>query len=1073
MLKASFISQAAFLLKSIQNLDSQLSIFVTLSDNESKLLKQELLILNPNMDVHIFPSKEVLPYDLFSTPSSIRQQRISILRKRKEISGILLCPLNVLTELFPPKSFLDATKKIKVNQNLSILDVKKSLDALGYNYVDKVAATNEYASRGGILDFFSQGHSLPTRIEFFNDEVESIRLFDPISQISVKHVDEVGVFDGEDVPVLDKNISYFINSWRKNFDKYDERECEVFQKYINKVLAEGYENYLPLFFEDKLTSWFDLFDKNQIFLNEEISNPMLNDCYNQIFLNYTSIQDHKFPRLEPEYLYFSGKDLGDKLNQLPRIKSNIPIKSFQGKSWDEILLNLNLAKDIQLITATISSVDDNSINLLNLSSFRPIWDFDTKKIYLHREFLTSQTYIDNKSNSDNLIFSNKVDIEEVKFQDGQLLIHEDYGLGVSQGLDILNLNSHSEECLKILFADDEILYLPLRSLYKISAYPDRNVKEVILDSLSSKKFIQKKESIKRDIYDSAVYFLQTQAKRSLAIAHRLVLPKEEYGKFNDTFPYELTKDQTICIEQIVKDLNLLKPMDRVICGDVGFGKTELAMRAAFISSFNSKQTLLAVPSTILCDQHFESFVERFVDFPVRIAALSRRKTEKEKNQIITDFNDFKIDILIGTHALFNEDINLSNTALLILDEEHRFGAKQKDLIKSKCERLHILSMSATPIPRTMNQVFSGLKDFSYLYTPPNNRLSVHTYKHIESSDVLKIAISREISRSGQIFVVQNNILKHDQLKKYLLTLMPDLSIASAHGKLKNSEIKATMQAFKNGSVDVLICTTIVEMGIDIPNANTMIVLDSHKFGLAQLHQLRGRIGRSTKQGYCYYLTPTDETTNNSKLRLDSLLNHSALGSGYFIAQEDLEIRGAGELLGEKQSGHINSLGMSLYLSLLKDAVKTINNKHETYNPILIELDFNDHSLIPKDFMPSPSERLKFYQRLNQAKNLEDLEKIETAMKDIGGKLPLDIENLLEDHKLKLILVELGIHKVTTAVKNIHIKFDKNISDMIYNKLLSKDLRDKFSLKYLEDNKVSIYYGDEARSQFKSFIACLS
>ena len=1072
MLKPSFYSQAAILLNNIEN-NTDLNIFITSNDNESRLLSQEILLLNSDIEIHIFPSKEILPYDLFSSPKSIRQQRTEILRKRNQLEGILLCPFSVITELFPPKSFIDAGQLIELNQNISIRETQKSLELFGYQNVDRVLHPNEYALRGGILDFFSQAHAYPVRLEFFGDEVESIRYFDPSSQSSIKQITNTSICDGEDIPILDKNIEYFINAWRNEFSQYDERECDVFQNYLNKKLAEGFENYLPLYFEDSLISIFELFKNKNFFINELVTDIVIDNFYDDIYSRYHSCQDHKFPRLSPEKLFCSKNKIMMHLESIKPIQNINDLSNIHSKSWDDIVSSLEQFADTEVITASISSLDDPSIDYINHATFRPLKDSNTNKLFIHKEYLSAQIYLESNVASNALVFSERVDIEEVKFQDGQLVIHEDYGLGLCRGLDLLNLNSHSEECLKILFDEDELLYLPLRSLHKISRFPDHSDKAITLDSLSSKKFSQKKESIKKDIYDSAVYFLETQAKRSVAQAFRLKLPSEDYQKFDQDFPFTPTKDQTTCIDQIIHDLNLIKPMDRVICGDVGFGKTEVAMRAAFIACYNNRQTLMIVPSTLLCDQHFESFTERFANFPVTISSLSRRKTEKEKKGLIEKFNNGEIDILIGTHALFNETLKYTNTALLILDEEHRFGAKQKDLIKSKCERLHILSMSATPIPRTMNQIFTGLKDFSYLYTPPNNRLSVHTYKHVESNNVLITAIDRETTRSGQVFIVQNNIQKHDALKHHILSLLPNITIASAHGKLTNQKIKSTMQGFKSGVVDVLICTTIVEMGIDIPNANTMIVLDSHKFGLAQLHQLRGRVGRSTKQGYCYYLVPTEDTSKDSQLRLNSLLNNSALGSGYFIAQEDMEIRGAGELLGDKQSGHIHTLGMSLYLSLLKDAVKTINNEIELPNASQVDLDFNDHSLIPNEFIPSPNERLKYYQKLNLATSEEDISEIANALKDIGGKLPKEIEHLLDDHKLKLLLITLGINKVTTAIKNIHIKFDENISDIIYSRLLNKELRDKFSIKYLEDNKISIGYDKEARSQFKLFINSLS
>ena len=1072
MLKPSFYSQAEILLNNIDS-NAGLNIFICANDNETRLLSNEILLLKPDQEIHIFPSKEILPYDLFSSPKSVRQQRSEILRKRNKLGGLLLCPFSVITELFPPKSFIDAGQLIELNQNISIQDTQKSLELFGYQNVDRVLHPNEYALRGGILDFFSQAHAYPVRLEFFGDEVESIRYFDPSSQSSIKQISNTSICDGEDIPILDKNIEYFINAWRKEFSQYDERECDVFQSYINKKLAEGFENYLPLYFEDSLISIFDLFENKNFFFNELVTNRVIDNFYDDIYSRFNSSQDHKFPRLLPEKLFCSKNKILMYLESIKPIQNIDNLNNIHLKSWEEIVSSLDQFGDAEVITASISSLDDPSIDYINHTTFRPLRDLNVNKLFIHKEYLSSQMYLESNVATDAVVFSDRVDIEEVKFQDGQLVIHEDYGLGLCKGLDLLNLNSHTEECLKILFDEDEILYLPLRSLHKISRFPNHSDKDITLDSLSSKKFSQKKESIKKDIYDSAVYFLETQAKRSVAQAFRLKLPSENYQKFDQDFPFTLTKDQTTCIDQIIHDLNLIKPMDRVICGDVGFGKTEVAMRAAFIACYNNRQTLMVVPSTILCDQHFESFIERFANFPVTINCLSRRKTDKEKKELIEKFNNGEIDILIGTHALFNEALKYTNTALLILDEEHRFGAKQKDLIKSKCERLHILSMSATPIPRTMNQIFTGLKDFSYLYTPPNNRLSVHTYKHVESNNVLTTAIDREITRSGQVFIVQNNIQKHDALKHHIHALLPNISIASAHGKLTNQEIKSTMQGFKSGLVDVLICTTIVEMGIDIPNANTMIVLDSHKFGLAQLHQLRGRVGRSTKQGYCYYLVPTEDTSKDSQLRLNSLLNNSALGSGYFIAQEDMEIRGAGELLGDKQSGHIHTLGMSLYLSLLKDAVKTINNETELPNASQVDLDFNDHSLIPNEFIPSPNERLKFYQKLNLVTNEEDISEIANTLKDIGGKLPKEIEHLLDDHKMKLLLITLGINKVTTAIKNIHIKFDENISDIIYSRLLNKELRDRFSIKYLEDNKISIGYDKEARSQFKLFVNSLS
>ena len=514
-------------------------------------------------------------------------------------------------------------------------------------------------------------------------------------------------------------------------------------------------------------------------------------------------------------------------------------------------------------------------------------------------------------------------------------------------------------------------------------------------------------------------------------------------------------------------------MNRVICGDVGFGKTEVAMRATNLVAYNQKQIIILCPSTVLVSQHLETFKIRFKNFPYLIEGLSRHKTVKEKNNIISNFNNKKIDILIGTHALLNSEIDFSNVGLLVIDEEHRFGTKQKEFIKSKQTGIHILSLSATPIPKTLNYIFSGLKDFSYLYSPPSNRISTKTFVKVHENQIIKSSIQREVSRNGQVFYVTNDISQHERSKAYLLELMPNLRIGIAHGQLKKSEIKQEMNAFSTGELDVLICTTIVEMGLDIPNANTIIVDNAHRFGLAQLHQLRGRVGRSSKQAYCYYLIPDKHIPKHADNRLEALSRHSALGAGYFIAQEDLELRGAGQFLGEKQSGHIEEIGLTLYLSILKDCINQLKGIDDK-NKIDFEINLGDKSLIPEQYLPSMTDRLKYYRKISACKNVEDIKKISKDLVDQCGKLPTAVKNLLYDAEIALTATEIGISNIYLNRNNfLQFKFIKPISDENFKKFMELMNSNLYEFKLNAENKINLKLkSNDARQQIKSFINAL-
>ena len=689
---------------------------------------------------------------------------------------------------------------------------------------------------------------------------------------------------------------------------------------------------------------------------------------------------------------------------------------------------------------------------------RPIYLIDKNTYLIHNENINNNVPIKNiDEDKSRYLEFNKV------FNENEYVIHEDYGLGIYQGLEVVEANNKPSEYIKIIYANNENLYVPLNNINKISSYHKKDFSlNLDLDSLSSTKWLLKKEKAQKRSVDHAAEILDIESRRLKSFSSSLTVDSKSLIEFENDFPFTPTPDQISAFKSIKKDLSLIKPMNRVLCGDVGFGKTEVAMKAAFVSVSSNKQVIVITPSTILCDQHYDSFLKRYINFGVTVKKLNRFVSAKDKNNIINEFNLGNIDILISTHIIFNNNINFMNVGLLIIDEEHKFGIKQKNFIKDKQENIHILYLSATPIPRTMNMVFSGLKDFSFLQTAPSNRLSIKSFLKVQTNQLIKEALTREKSRGGQCFIVQNDIDKINNIENEINYLLPDFKLGIAHGKLNKKEIKKVMTEFKSGLLDGLICTTIVEMGLDIPNANTMIIINSQRFGLSQLHQLRGRIGRSDKQGYCYFLIPDIEIPKVSKTRLDSIIRNSNLGEGFLIAQEDLEIRGGGEMLGDKQSGHINSVGMSLYLSMLKEAIESnkINIKDINLRP---DVNFYDSSFISSTYLPSPIERLKVYRKLDKAESYKDIIKIKDSLIDRCGTMPNEAKNLIEDKKIQIRINNSGIKSIKSNSNNTNFYLSESINDKTLENLLLLVAKNKEKYLINKDNKF-IFKCDETNSE---------
>ena len=1053
---------------------------VTRDAKESEYLYNVLNIFAPKDNVFLFPESEILPYDHFSMPEKVIKDRFQIINKISKQKHIVVVSIKSLFERYPVKEYFESFNKFTIKDNISVKSLIEIIESLNYSKKVNVESINEYAIRGGIIDIFSPIYENPLRIEIFDDTIESIRFFNIESQLSIKNIEHFSISKGSIFSLDENKIDLFISRWRDYFHNYDERFCSLFQNIKNGIIPEGIEVYFPLLF-NKTSQFKDLFPKNTFLTFEDLV-PEIENYSNFIEERFDDEHyDQKRPILRPNDSFIEKKDVTEILNKSLMISA--PKLEIKPESFDELikiigsdrykenfLIVTSLNTEIQKIkkmtsinTKIIDKYDDlnKGVNIMVGLPIRPFFDGSKNTYIFHKEQLEGSDYLNVINKKINTIESKERDFSLFKIKD--LVVHENYGLGKYDGLEIVDANDTKNEYIKIIYANKEILYVPLSNINKITGYHKKNIEtEAALDSLSSTKWkIKKNKALKRSV-DHAAEILDIEARRQKSLSPSLRIDDLSLNEFNDDFPFDETNDQLIAFESIRKDIQLLKPMNRVLCGDVGFGKTEVAMRAAYTSVFSNKQVVVICPSTILCDQHFNSFLKRFNKFPVNIKKLNRHNSLKDKNEIISRYNSNEVDILITTHIIFNNDVDFNNTGLLIIDEEHKFGIKQKNYIKDKQTNIHILYLSATPIPRTMNMVYAGLKDFSFLQTPPANRTNIKSFLKIQTSQLIKEALSREKSRNGQCFILQNDISKMDSIKNEINEILPDFRVGIAHGKLNKNEILKAMTDFQMGNIDGLICTTIVEMGLDIPNANTMIIMNAQNFGLAQMHQLRGRVGRSEKQGYCYFMVPTMEIPKLSLSRLNSVIKHSRLGEGFLIAQEDLEIRGGGEMLGEKQSGHIENVGMSMYLSMLKTA---LNNTNEINNNVDIEVNFYDSSFIDSRYLPSPIERLKIYRKINQAQTHEDIKLIQNNLIDRCGKMPEEVVNLIDNKKIILMIKGLGIKSIKSNSINTNFFLDDSIKDEVLNNLLGLVKIDPQKYSITNQNKF-IYKFNELKSNIR-------
>lgn len=1039
-------------------------LLVVTTDTHSALrLEREIpFFLTETIPVIHFPDWETLPYDIFSPLSEIVSKRLQTLYQiHHQTRGILIVPVSTLLQrLSPHTSILAQCFQLELGDTLNLDQIRRQLDGLGYQSVSNVHQHGEFSIRGAILDLFPMGHATPFRIELFDQEVESIRTFDVESQCSIDKVPSIRLFPAREFPMDDVGINSFRNQFRDAFPNISNRNT-LYQDVSKGLAPAGIEYYLPLFVESTECLLDYLPDATVIrhgemeaaaaqFLGQanqryqqrlgDIERPVLSvdqlfmpldellsqlDPFPGVQLNYQSKPNNDEPALlQPTHnppdlalkqllqtsnhrVLFMAESAGHRESMLSQLQKH-QIRPKAADSWKSFLASDDSP---QIIVGPV----DHSIELADISLITE------DRLLGHRAQQRRR-----RKQSASREFEHVIrDLTELEV--GAPVIHQEHGVGRYQGLQRLEVGGVDTEFLMLSYAQDDKLYVPVASLNCISRYTGASPDTAPLHKLGSGQWEKARKKAISRIRDVAAELLDIHARRAARLGQSLETDSEDYDRFARDFPFEETADQATAIEQTLADQASKQPMDRVICGDVGFGKTEVAMRAAFIATQNNTQVAVLVPTTLLAQQHHQNFSDRFADWPVRVEVLSRFVTRKQQEQIISDVANGKVDILIGTHKLLQKSVRYKQLGLVIIDEEQRFGVRHKEYFKSLRSEVDVLTLTATPIPRTLNMALSGLRDISIIASPPPNRHAIQTFVTQWHDPLIQEACLREIKRGGQVFFLHNDIDSMPRIEADLARLIPEARIQHAHGQMRERELEQIMLDFYHQRFNILVCTTIIENGIDLPSANTILINRADKLGLSQLHQLRGRVGRSHHRAYAYMIVPPPTLmTADAKKRIAAIEASDGLGAGFTLSTHDMEIRGAGELLGDDQSGEIQEIGYTLYTELLERAVAALKSGQQPeldapldHGP---EIDLQLTALIPDDYLPDVHLRLVMYKRIANAQHEDELRDLQIEMIDRFGLLPAPVQRLFSMAELKLLAAAIGVEKLDAGAKQGRVIF---------------------------------------------------
>ncbi len=1053
-------------------------VTVITQDTASALQLQRILSQLTTQNVQSFPDWETLPYDNFSPHEDIISQRLSALfALQQNPQGIFILPINQLMQRLCPPSFLQQNVfLVKKGEKLDLMALRQKLTQAGYRAVEQVLSHGEYAVRGALLDLFPMGSEKPFRLDFFDDEVDSIRTFDVDTQRTLMEIAEIRLLPAHEFPSDEQSIETFRANFRQRFPEIRRDAEHIYQQVSKGTLVAGIEYWQTLFFTEGLATFFDYFPANTLFIdwaeNQEKGQQFWQDTKAR-FENRRV--DPMRPLLAPEDIWLTLEEVNKALKKFPRVtltkekasrqsvkKQNLPVSplpditlqaqqknplqalehfltSFKGEvifvaesaGRRETLLELLAPLKLQL--KTIKSLDEaqgNDFSLWVSPLEQGFMIEQTPKIAIicERELLGAK--VQNRRSKNHTINPDTLIRNLAELKIGQAVVHLEQGIGRYQGLTFIENAGVMAEFLVLAYADNAKLYVPVSHLHLISRYVGGSDEQAPLHKLGSDNWAKSRAKAVEKIRDVAAQLLDVYAQREIKQGFAFHYDKQEFQQFSATFPFEETEDQARAINAVISDMTQAKAMDRLVCGDVGFGKTEVAIRAAFLAVMNHKQVALLVPTTLLAKQHYETLRDRFADLAVNVAMLSRFNSSKAEKQILADVAEGKVDILVGTHKLLQNDVKFHDLGLLIIDEEHRFGVRQKEKIKALRANVDILTLTATPIPRTLNMAMNGIRDLSVISTPPARRLTVKTFVREWDERLIREAILREILRGGQVYYLHNDVASIENCAENLAKIVPEARITVGHGQMRKQELERVMTDFHHQRFNVLVCSTIIETGIDIPTANTMIIERADKFGLAQLHQLRGRVGRSHHQAYAYMLVPPAKLmTKDAQKRLEALESLDTLGAGFLLATQDLEIRGAGELLGDEQSGQIESIGFSLYMELLENAIKALKaGKEPTLNELTAqqtEIDLHLPALIPESYIGDVNMRLSFYKRIASAEDENTLDELKVELIDRFGLLPQACKNLMAITALRLKMRPLQVKRLQVNEKGGLIEFSAN------------------------------------------------
>ncbi|OTM47175.1 transcription-repair coupling factor [Acinetobacter pittii] len=1067
-------SSAALLFKEIAVQHSSLLVVVARNNQHVAQLESEFEFYG--IKPTIFPDWEILPYDRLSPHQDIVSERLAILSNMPQ-KGVLLISASTLAQRVAPYSWvLGEHFDIRVGQKFDLEQQKLRLVQAGYHLVDTVYDHGEFAVRGSIMDIFASGQDAPIRIDLFDDEIDTLKFFDPETQRTTTTLKSFTVLPAKEFPLKEAR-SIFRDRYSELFPTANPKKNPIYQDVLDGIASPGIEFYLPLFFDktymqsqSTLTTYFP---KNCIVITNNDIDTDLTSFWKEVFRRYEDRRHNADqPILPPDELFIAPNNLLSALNQFPRMlvsaeaveekvgalnlkveqPPKLPVDPKKDKPFAVVKKYIDEANHPVLLVAESAGRRESLRDGLR-ASLGDIPSVDSFEQFQKSQFAIAITnapldrgllLTDELSViSENQLYEHRVVQRRRKRQQevseeflirsltelsiGAPVVHIDHGVGRYAGLITLAIEGQDYEFLQLDYAEEAKVYVPVTNLHLISRYSGGDPDLAPLHKIGTDAWSKAKRKALEQIHDVAAELLHIQARRQSKPGFGFEVDQSLYMQFASGFAYEETLDQANAIEATLYDMQQAKPMDRLVCGDVGFGKTEVAMRAAFVAVQNGKQVAVLVPTTLLAQQHYESFKDRFADWPVRIEVLSRFGSNKTHTKNIEDLAEGKVDIVVGTHKLLQENVQFKDLGLMVVDEEHRFGVRDKERIKALRADVDMLTLTATPIPRTLNMAFSGMRDLSIIATPPARRLAVKTFvqEHTEAS--IKEAILRELLRGGQVYFLHNEVDTIERAAENIRVLVPEARVAVAHGQMRERELEQVMQQFYHKEYNVLVCSTIIETGIDVPNANTILIERADKLGLAQLHQLRGRVGRSHHQAYAYLLVPSiKHLKGDAEKRLDAIQRASTLGAGFMLATEDLEIRGAGELLGEQQSGSMQAIGYSLYMEMLEKATKAIQQgKTPNFDaPLSLTAEINLHipALIPDEYLGDVHQRLLFYKRISNTDTQEKLDNIRMELIDRFGVPPQSVKHLFSVHQIRLKAEQLGITKIDINTQGGNIEF---------------------------------------------------